>query len=184
MRKLKLQMQMSADGFVGGPNGELDWMSFKFGQDDKMEQFVNELTDSSDTLLLGRKMIFVDYWENVKPDSPEYLFAKKMVNISKIVFSKTIKSVAGKNIVVENGDLVTEVNKLKGKEGKDILVYGGATFVSNLISENLIDELNIFINPTAIGSGLKFFKDITKLHLLKSTAYECGVIANTYQPIK
>ena len=149
-----------------------------------MEQFVNELTDSSDTLLLGRKMIFVDYWENVKPDSPEYLFAKKMVNISKIVFSKTIKSVAGKNIVVENGDLVTEVNKLKGKEGKDILVYGGATFVSNLISENLIDELNIFINPTAIGSGLKFFKDITKLHLLKSTAYECGVIANTYQPIK
>ena len=82
--------------------------------------------------------------------------------------------------MVENGDLVTEVNKLKSKEGKDILVYGGATFVSNLISENLIDEFNIFVNPTAIGNGLKNFKNINKLHLLKSTAYESGVVANTY----
>ncbi len=60
-------------------------------------------------------------------------FAKKMVDIPKVVFSKTQKSIAGKNIVVENGDLVTAVENLKRKNGKDVVVYGGANFVSNLI---------------------------------------------------
>ena len=61
-------------------------------------------------------------------------------------------------------------------------VYGGAIFVSNLIEKNLIDELNIFVNPTAIGTGLKIFKNTTSLELLESTAYECGIIVNTYRP--
>lgn len=54
MQKLKLQMQVSVDGFVAGPNGELDWMTWT--RDDKMEELINALTDSSDTILLGRKM--------------------------------------------------------------------------------------------------------------------------------
>ena len=75
MRKLKLQVQISVDGFVAGPNGELDWMTPNF--DPKLIEFINALTDSSDTILLGRKMTdgFVNYWENVvnnQPDSPEY----------------------------------------------------------------------------------------------------------------
>ncbi len=188
MRKLKLQMQLSVDGFVARPDGSLDWMTLTF--DDRLKQFIHSLTDSSDTILLGRKMTngFVSYWEDVvnnKPDSPEFFssLAKKMVDIPKVVFSKTQKSIAGKNLVVENGDLVTAVGNLKRKDGKDMVVYGGATFVSNLIEKNLIDELNIFISPTAIGTGMKIFKDTTKLELLKSTAYECGIVVNTYRPI-
>src|SRR5688500_14042963 len=93
MRKLKLQMQITLDSFAAGPAGELDWMIFDF--DDKLSAFVNELTDASDTILLGRKMTdgFMNYWENVlkQPESPEYPFAEKMVNYPKIVFSKTIE---------------------------------------------------------------------------------------------
>ena len=92
MRKLKLQMQITVDGYVAGLNGELDWMSFKFGHCNKLEQFLHELTDSYGTILLGRKMTFVDYWENVKPDSPEFSFAKKMVDIPKVIFTKTVSS--------------------------------------------------------------------------------------------
>ena len=118
MRKLKLQMQVSIDGFVAGPEGQLDWMKWEL--DDKLLEFINAVTDSSDTILLGRKMTggFVNYWESVKPDSPEFSFAEKMINIPKIVFSKTLQNVSGKNIVVENGDLVTAINNLKNKSTK------------------------------------------------------------------
>jgi len=184
MRKLKLQMQMTVDGFVAGPEGQLDWMSFDM--DEQLLHFVNELTDSIDTILMGRKMTagFITYWENVvnnQPESPEFPFAQKMVNTPKIVFSKTVQHIAGKNTRVENGDLVTAVNKLKGEGGKDIIVYGGASFVASLIKNNLIDELNLFINPTAIGSGLKIFTEQTPLELIHSTAYTSGIVVSTFK---
>jgi dihydrofolate reductase len=76
---------------------------------------------------------------------------------------------------------VTVVNNLKNKSGKDILVYGGANFVSSLIKNNLIDEFNLFVNHTAIGNGLKIFTDTTKLKLINSKSYECGVVAIQYK---
>jgi len=184
MRKLKLQMQMSADGFVAGPEGQLDWMSMEM--DPKQLQFLQELTESMDTILLGRKMTggFTTYWENVvntQPESPEYPYAKIFVDTPKIVFSKTIKTVDGKNAEVENGDLVESVNKLKTKEGKDMIVYGGANFVSELIKNNLVDEFNFFISPIAIGKGLRIFNDRFKLKLVNSTAFTNGVVLNQYK---
>src|SRR5262245_4546892 len=148
MRKLKLQMQMTVDGFVAGPEGQLDWMTFNM--DEKLIAFINHLTDTSDTILLGRKMSpgFIGYWEGAlkQPDSPEYSFAQKMVGYPKVVFSKTVHQMDGQNVRVHNGDLVEGVNALKSQPGKDIVVYGGATFVSSLIEHDLIDELNFFVN--------------------------------------
>lgn len=187
MRKLRLQMNMSLDGYVARPNGELDWMTWD--QDDKLIQLIHFLIDSSDTILLGRKMTdgFVSYWENVvnnKPDDPHFLLAKKMVDTPKVVFSKTQKSVAGKNVVVENGDLATAVKNLKSKDGKDIIVYGGAGFVSSL-KEGLIDEYNLFVNPTAIGNGMAIFKSLDrtqKFSVIQSRFYSCGITVLSYKP--
>lgn len=184
MRKLKLQVQLSVDGYVAGPNGELDWMTWEHS--DKLLAYINSLTDSSDTILMGRKMTegFVNYWEAVPPDSPEYSFAKKMVDIPKIVFSKTLKGIAGKNVVVENGDLVSAVKSLKSKEGKDIVVYGGAGFVSSLIKNDLIDEFNFFVNPVFINKGMRIFDLLDKrqnLSLQHATAYDCGVTVICYK---
>ncbi|MEP6713216.1 MAG: dihydrofolate reductase family protein, partial [Ferruginibacter sp.] len=109
-------------------------------------------------------------------------FAQKMVDIPKIVFSKTITTIAGKNTRVENGDLVTVVNNLKNKSGKDILVYGGANFVASLIKNNLIDEFNLIVNPTAIGNGLKIFTDTTKLKLTNSKPFGSGEVFLQYKP--
>lgn len=184
MRKLKLQMQMTVDGFVAGPEGQLDWMTFQM--DDQLLAFINRLTDTSDTILLGRKMApgFVSYWEGViaKPDSPEYGFAQKMVSLAKVVFSRTIDRMDGKNVRVHTGDLVEGVNAIKRQSGKDIVVYGGATFVGSLIEHGLIDELNFFENPVAIGNGLRVFTGRTKLALAASKAYPCGVVVSTYLP--
>jgi dihydrofolate reductase len=187
MRKLKLQMHVSIDGFVAGPNGEMDWMMLD-NFDDEVRNHENELIDSSDTLLMGRKMTdeFVKSWTNTakNPESPWYGFAKKMVDTPKVVFTKTLDESPWANTVLAKGDLVEEVNRLKNQSGKDILVYGGADFVSSLIKENLIDEYNFFINPTAIGSGMMIFGKLedksSSLKLNRSQSYNCGIVINTY----
>jgi dihydrofolate reductase len=175
-------MQMTVDGFVAGPEGQLDWMTWEM--DEKLIGLINELTDSSDTILLGRKMTegFVNYWEGVQPDSPEFTFAQKMVGMEKVVFSKTLDNVPGQNVRIENGDLAEKVNELKDHDGKDIVVYGGASFVASLIDHGLIDELNLFFNPMAISEGMRIFSGRTKLKLAKSQAYDSGIVVNTYTP--
>jgi dihydrofolate reductase len=184
MRKLKLQMQVTVDGYVAGPEGQLDWMTFDM--DPGLIAFINHLTDTSDTILLGRKMTdgFIKYWEHVvtQEDSREHAFAQKMVGLPKVVFSKTLHHIEGKNVRVENGDMADAVKQLKGRPGKDIIVYGGATFVSSLIEHGLIDELNFFVNPVAIGSGMRVFKGKKPLKLAASTAYPSGIVVNSYLP--
>jgi dihydrofolate reductase len=188
MRKLKLQVQMTIDGFVAGPNGELDWMWIPGERDESLFQKVIELADSCDTILLGRKMTpeFIEHWENVVdnlPDSPEQPLAQLMVNLRKIAFSRTQTAIKGRNLEVENGDLAAAVNALKKQPGKDIMVYGGANFVSSLISQNLIDEYFIFSVPVAIGNGLSIFKEKKILKLDSSTPYKSGKVINKYFPV-
>ena len=183
MRKLKLQMQITVDGFVAGAGGQLDWMT---APDDELLTFINDLTDSSDTILLGRRMTaeFISYWENVatQPEGPEHAFARKMVDMPKVVFSRTLSSIPGQNVRIEGGDLVQAVTRLKSLAGKDIIVYGGATFVASLLENALIDQLHLFVNPVAIGRGMQIFKDRKALRLTGSTAYPHGIVVNSYEP--
>jgi dihydrofolate reductase len=193
MRKLKLQMQVSADGFVARPNGELDWMQWNW--DDKIKQYVQDIHAPVDCILMGRKMApgFIPYWEDVltnKPDHPDFGLAGKMVHTPKVVFSKTLdeaypQEAGWKNTTLTNGDLVEEVNKLKNQPGQDIITYGGAGFTSSLIENNLIDEYHLFINPAAIGKGLTIFgkvQDKFGLTLEKAQAFDCGVVVLVYTP--
>jgi dihydrofolate reductase len=186
MRKLKLQVQMSVDGYIAGSNGEMDWMVWDW--DDKLKRYVNELTEPVDTILLGRKMTdgFISYWSDVmsKPDDPFNAFAKKMIETPKVVFTKTLNKSQWVNTDIATGDLRDEINKLKSQNGRDMIVYGGATFDSSLIKAGLIDEFHLFINPAAIGNGLTIFKDlneIQKFNLVKSIAFDCGIVLLHYQ---
>jgi dihydrofolate reductase len=182
VRKLKLQVQMTVDGFMAGPEGQLDWMS---APGDERNKFVNALTDSCDTILMGSGMApgFIQYWESVGPDDRALFdFARKMVDLPKVVFSRTLDHLDGKNVRVESGDLVTAVNALKAMPGKDMIVYGGATFDGALVEHGLIDELNLFVNPVAIGNGMRMFTARTPLQLAGSQVFEGGVVVNTYTP--
>jgi len=187
MKKLKLQMQTSIDGFVGGPNGELDWMMWNW--DDEIKNYVNELTDSVDTILLGRKMTegFISHWTNIVKNQrgdPSYPFAKKMVDKPKVVFTKTLNKSPWENTKLATGDIVQEVNQLKNEKGKDIIVYGGAGFVTSLIKNNLIDECYLFVNPAAIGQGLSIFDGRTNFKLVRSIPFSCGIVLLNYEPAK
>lgn len=179
---------MTIDGFVGRPDGGLDWMWLPGEKDIKSFEKVIELADSCDTILLGRKMTpgFVEHWENVldnQPDSPEQPLAKLMVNMRKVVFSRTEKNIRGRNVEVENGDFVAAIQALKAAPGKDIIVYGGAEFVSSLIEANLIDEYYIFRHTVAIGNGLSIFKADKQLKLESTVTYKSGKSLSKYLPL-
>ncbi|MEO6833692.1 MAG: dihydrofolate reductase family protein [Chitinophagaceae bacterium] len=190
MRKLKLQIQISIDGFVARPNGMLDWMTFI--PDEQQMQYVNDFTDAGDTILLGRKMAdgFVNFWTSVVlngQESPKYDFARKMVDTPKIVFTKTLDESPWANTVLAKGDLVEEVKTLKAQEGKDIIVYGGVSFVSSLIKADLIDEYHLFVNPVMIGKGLRIFDEIgntRKLQLENATGFTNGVAVLFYGRVR
>ncbi len=189
MRKLKLQVQISVDGFVGGPDGQLDWMTWNW--DEKLKQYTEKLTDPITTILLGRKMAdgFIQHWAKVKADpaNPEHSAGIKFTDTHKVVFSKTMDSSIWPETDIAKGNLADEINKLKSEAGGDIIVYGGANFVSNLISENLIDEYYFFVNPVILGNGIQIFDKINemqKLQSLGSTAFECGITVLHYQSIK
>jgi dihydrofolate reductase len=155
-----------------------------------LKEFAYPLRDNCDTILLGRKLaeVFIPHFEdtvnNQQPQNADkaldekFAYANRMVSMPKIVFSKTMKTFDGKNVTVENGDLVTAIKDLKSKEGKDMIVYGGAGFVSSLVKEGLIDEFYFFVNPVMINKGLRIFDLLEhrqKLSPISATLYECGI---------
>ena len=184
MRKLKLQMHISLDGFVAGPNGEEDWIVR--GADPTSFDLVNELADTSDTLLIGRIMAekFIPHFEEMGPEHHIYAFAQKMVNLRKILFSNTLKEPFGKNVSLATEDLNTTVTNLKNQAGKDILVYGGAQLVSSLIAGGHIDEFYLFVNPVLINKGMRIFDLLNhrqKLKLISTKAYIGGTTLLHYE---
>ncbi len=181
MRKLKLQVQMTVDGYIAGPNGEMDWMAWDW--DDALKNYVTAITAPVDCIILGRKLAegFIPHWAA----NPEQEGADKMNNTAKVVFTKTLDKSDWPNTVFSKGNLVDEISQLKKQQGKDIIVYGGANFVSALIKEGLIDEYHLFINPTAIGNGMTIFKELNdklNLALVKSTSFACGIVVLHYEP--
>lgn len=113
MRKLKLQMQMTINGYVGGPDGKNDWMTWN--PDDEFLAFLAALIDSSGTLLLGRKTAegIIPYWEDTAEKNPAHPFAKKIVDIPKVVFTKTLGKSIWKNTALAKGNLAEGIANLK-----------------------------------------------------------------------
>ena len=181
MRKLKLQVQMSIDGYIAGFNGEMDWIQWDW--DEELKKYVTEISKPVDCIILGRKLAqgFIPHWAS----NPELEGADKINNTKKVVFTKTLEKCDWENTTLAKGDLVEEIRALKNQNGKDIIVYGGATFVSSLIKHRLIDEFHLFVNPTAIGNGMSIFKDINSkqnLKLVKSISFSCGIVVLIYVP--
>ena len=191
MRKLKLQVQMTVDGFIAGPIGEMDWMVWDW--DNELKKYVADLTETVDCVILGRKLAqgFIPHWARVaaNPDDPEMSVGKLFTDIRKVVFTKTLDESdavfkSWNNIMLAKGGLVEEINQIKEQKGKDIIAYGGGTFVSALIKHRLIDEFHFFINPAAIGNGITIFKElngIQNLTMVKSLSFDCGIVVLHYK---
>jgi dihydrofolate reductase len=151
-------------------------------------KYIDTIADSVDTIIMGRKMVdvFVSHWSDRmnKPGDPWNTFAKKMIEIPKIVFTKTLNKSNWINTQIAKGDLKDEITKLKRQDGKDILVYGGASFNSSLIKEKLVDEFYLLVVPIVFGNGKTIFKqlkEIQKLTLIESKVFDCGLVLLHYE---
>ena len=165
----------------------MDWITWNATED--FIQYVTELTDSCDTMLLGRKLAegFIPYWTDItkRPEDPQYSFAAKMVDTPKIVFSKTLDKSIWDNTEVAKNDLITEITNLKQQAGKDIIMYGGAEFVSSVVKAGLIDEYHLFVSPAAVGKGMAIFGSLDspkKFDLIKASPLQNGIVILCYQP--
>jgi dihydrofolate reductase len=151
------------------------------------------LLNSSDTILIGRKLAvdYIPYWQdvNTKPEDPMHEVGKRIVNARKVVFTKTLNSTDNgvsewKNTELAKGTIQDEIKRLKSQSGKDIIVYGGRSFVSALVTEKLIDELYLFVNPVALGHGDSIFNQVEnfqQLKLVKSMVYPSGIVMLNYE---
>lgn len=177
---------MTVDGYIGGPNGEMDWVTLPWTDD--INNYVGAILEPVDTIVLGRKLAegFIPYWADVAadPGNPEFEGGKKFTDTPKVVFSKTLDQSKWENTAVANGDLVEEITRLKQQEGQDIYACGGATFVSALLRHGLIDKYYLFVNPAAIGNGLPIFHQLDSrqnLKLVQSVAFDCGIVVLNYE---
>lgn len=186
MRMLKLQVQTTVDGFVAGPEGQMDFMVWDW--DDALKRYTETLTAPVDGILLGRKLAegFIPYWAAAAadPDDPEHEAGVKFSDTPKIVFSRTLDESPWPGAELARGDLVEEVKALKSRLGGDLITYGGADFASELIAHDLVDDLHLFVNPTAIGEGMPIFRrggrrDLT---LVEAHPFACGIVVLHYRP--
>lgn len=159
---------------------------------DETYQHFNELLRSVDTALYGRKTYqLMEYWrtvvKNPTGDRQKDEFAVLMDNLPKIVFSRTLKGVEWETARVAKRGIREEVIELKqsgSRGGKDIIV-GSPGLIASLTQLNLIDEFQLVVHPTVVGSGLPLFRNITEkvdLNLLKTKTFRCGAVTLYYEP--
>lgn len=186
MRKLVFFMHTSLDGFVAGPKGELDWANI----DDELFDFVATMTAKADTALYGRVTyeMMQGYWPDAgkKPNASKHdkEHSAWYNNVSKIVLSRTISNEGLVNTTVIGDQLADNINKIKNQSGKNILIFGSPSASHSLLSQGLIDEFWLFVNPVLLGEGIPLFKGVTertKLKLIETKTFSCEVIALHYE---
>jgi len=186
MRKLIAAINMTLDGFCDHTAGIAD---------DELHQHYNAILSNADTLLFGRitYQLMESYWpavvKNPTGNKPEDEFAVLIDNISKIVFSRTLKNVDWKNTVLKKEVIKEEVLELKQSlngGSKNILV-GSPSLIVALMQLDLIDEYQLCVQPIILGSGLPLFKNLrdrVDLKLLKTKTFGCGAVIFYYEPTK
>ncbi len=180
MRKIIAAMNMTLDGFCDHT---------AMIADDEIHQHYSELLSNTGTLIYGRitYQLMESYWPSVVKDptgnKPMDEFAVLIDNISKIVFSHTLKDVDWKNTELKNEVIKEEVLELKQQAGKSILV-GSPSLIVAFTQLGLIDEYQLGVQPTVLGSGLPLFKNIrdrVDLKLLKTKTFDCGAVMLYYK---
>jgi dihydrofolate reductase len=181
-------MNITLDGFMAGPNCELDW-HFKFWNDE-MAEYACEQLKAADAILLGR-ITFIGmskYWRSVSLDDSypraDIAFADMMNHHRKIVFSKTLEYPEWNNSRIVRSDIKKEVRQLKEEPGKNMIIYGSGKIVTQLTKAGLIDDYIFWVHPVILGKGKSIFKKGSpwpELNIYKARTFSSGVVVLHYK---
>jgi len=179
MKKVILDLAVSLDGFIEGPNGEIDWCIM----DDDMN--FDRFLESVDTIFYGRASY--DAWGNYQPDAlaseAEQSLWKAVHEKKKYVFSTQNREDVKATFI--QSDIAAAVSSIKNGEGQDIWLYGGAGLIKTFIREGLIDRYRISVHPIVLGAGKPLFEDLKNritLKLIQTNVFKSGVVQLIYEP--
>jgi len=176
MRKLKVQLNTSLDGIVSLQELHTLW-------DDELREYSIQNLKDADCIILGAHTAkdLIPYWAGAAQDesNKDSELGKRITEIPKIVFSHSISESPWPNTSITKGTVAEEIKRLKDMPGKDMVVYGSASFVASLAKENLVDEYDLLVNPVAIGKGTGIFQNLQyalQLELIEARPFSCGVV--------
>jgi dihydrofolate reductase len=183
MRKLIYSMGVSLDGFIAGPDGEIDWSA----PDEELHRFHNQQARAVGVHLCGRRLYeTMVFWEtadqNPSAAEVELEFARIWKATPKVVFSKTLEKVEG-NARLVRADAADEVARLKEQPGEDLAV-GGAGLASTFVRLGLVDEYRLFVSPVVVGGGTPYFPALDEridLELVETRTFGARVVYLRYR---
>lgn len=177
MRKIIVNLAVSLDGLIEGPNGEYDWCIME------PEIDFDSFLDSVDTVLFGRKSYEVFLQEVAKAKETGDALMKTIAEKQKVVFSHSAHSIEGADMLI-NTDIVDAVRALQQQVGKDIWFFGGANLLNQFIQDDLVDVYMLGLHPIVLGKGKALFSDVQEripLKLTDTKSYASGLVMLTYE---
>lgn len=178
-------MHISLDGFVAGPNGEMNWIKV----DEEIFSYVEQRIGGGDTSLYGRVTfdLMEGYWPTAanKPNASNHdiVHSKWYSKVHKVVLSRSLRGAELSNTTIISDSVADRLNEIKSQPGPDILLFGSPTATHSLIEQNLIDGYWLFVNPIVLGRGIPLFVDIKdqiKLKLVSTRPFTSGVTELNY----
>jgi dihydrofolate reductase len=177
MRQVVFKIHASIDGFIGRPDGDVEWVFEHF--DDEMGEWEVGLIESAGLHAMGRNLYgdMAEHWPTATDP-----FAAPMNEIPKLVFSATLEEAEWGPTRIVRGSAVEAVTALKAEDGKPVLVHGGAAIAQTLSAAGLIDVYHLIVHPIAIGAGLPIFESQVDLRLVEVRQFPKGAMLLTYEP--
>ena len=193
MRHVIVQEFVTLDGFAAGPEGELDFIAESTDVDAVDSDAARDqlsFTAGIDTILLGSVTygMFSQYWPEQTTDTE--LISDALNATPKVVFSKTLTSAPWgrwQEARVSSESASDEVRRLKGEQGKDLVVWGSLSVAQALLSDGLVDEVHLWLCPIVLGGGKRLFPegmDAARMRWLGSKTYDGGVVSIRAEPVR
>jgi len=183
MRKIIVLSYLTLDGFTASKGGGSKWLVW----DNGVDEYYKETQRTADTIFFGRTSYesLKDYWSTSKSSGEDTGMIEYINETKKIVFSKSMKTADWNNSSLLCEIVPDEIEAIKNEPGKNIIVIGSGSVVSQLENVKLIDEYRFISIPVVLGEGKPYFENLDdklELELIETKSFECGSVLHRYQP--